>query len=73
MEAGSRIVPVALSGIRELLPRGGLRIRPGTVHVRVLDPVDAGRYSYESREALIAEVRGRIATALGEPAGAHEG
>jgi 1-acyl-sn-glycerol-3-phosphate acyltransferase len=68
MEAGSRILPVALSGFRELLPRGGLRIRPGTVHVRVLDPVDAGRYSYDSRDALIAEVRGRIATALGEPA-----
>lgn len=73
MEAGSRIVPVALSGIRELLPRGGLRIRPGTVHVRVLDPVDAGRYSYDSRDALIAEVRSRIARALDEPATAHQG
>lgn len=66
MEAGSRILPVAITGIRELLPRGGFRVRPGTVTVRVLDPVDAGGYSYDDRDRLIAEVRGRVAEALGE-------
>jgi len=35
--------------------------------------VDAGGFSYDSRDALIAEVRSRIATALGEPAGARQG
>jgi 1-acyl-sn-glycerol-3-phosphate acyltransferase len=64
MDAGSRIVPVALQGTRELMPRGGFRIRPGTVRVRVLDPVSAGSYSYGDRDALIADVRGRIAAAL---------
>jgi 1-acyl-sn-glycerol-3-phosphate acyltransferase len=67
-EAGSRILPVAISGIRELLPRGGVSVRPGTVTVRVLDPVEAGGYSYDDRDRLIAEVRGRIAAALGESA-----
>ncbi len=64
IDAQSRIVPVALSGIRELLPRGGFRVRPGKVRVQVLDPIDAGGYSYDSRDALIGEVRGRIAAAL---------
>jgi 1-acyl-sn-glycerol-3-phosphate acyltransferase len=64
MDAGSRIVPVALQGTRELMPRGGFRIRPGTVRVRVLDPVSAESYSYGDRDALIADVRGRIAAAL---------
>jgi 1-acyl-sn-glycerol-3-phosphate acyltransferase len=64
MDAGSRIVPVALLGTRELMPRGGFRIRPGTVRVVVLDPVSAGSYSYGDRDALIADVRGRIAAAL---------
>jgi len=64
MDAGSRIVPVALQGTRELMPRGGFRIRPGTVRVRVLDPVMAGSYSYDDRNALASEVRGRIAAAL---------
>jgi 1-acyl-sn-glycerol-3-phosphate acyltransferase len=64
LDAGSRIVPVVLQGTRELMPRGGFRIRPGTVRVRVLDPVMAGSYSYGDRDALIAEVRGRMAAAL---------
>lgn len=64
MDAGSRIVPVALQGTRELMPRGGFRIRPGTVRVRVLDPVDAGGYSYGDRDALVTDVRARIAAAL---------
>jgi len=64
MDAGSRIVPVAVQGTRELMPRGGFRIRPGTVRVRVLDPVRADGYSYDDRDVLIAEVRGRIAAAL---------
>jgi 1-acyl-sn-glycerol-3-phosphate acyltransferase len=65
IEAASRIVPVALSGTRELMPKGGFRILPGTVSVRVLDPVDAGRYSYADRDLLVQEVKGRIAAALG--------
>lgn len=64
LESGSRILPVALEGTRELMPKGGLKIRPGTVRVRVLDPVDTGSYSYADRERLAAEVRGRIAEAL---------
>jgi 1-acyl-sn-glycerol-3-phosphate acyltransferase len=64
MDAGSRIVPVALQGTRELMPRGGFRIRPGTVRVRVLDPVMAGSYSYADRDRLVSGVRARIAAAL---------
>jgi 1-acyl-sn-glycerol-3-phosphate acyltransferase len=64
LDARSRIVPVALSGVRELMPRGAFRIRPGEVRVEVLDPVDAGGYSYDARDQLISEVRDRIAQAL---------
>jgi len=64
IEAGSRIVPVAIKGARALMPRGRFAVRPGQVSVRVLDPVDASAYSYEDRERLIALVRGRIAAAL---------
>src|SRR5205814_324336 len=41
IDAGSRVVPVAVQGGRALMPRGGFRIRTGTVRVRVLDPIDA--------------------------------
>ncbi|MET0552347.1 MAG: lysophospholipid acyltransferase family protein [Vicinamibacteria bacterium] len=64
LEAGSRIVPVAVAGTRELMPKGGFRIQSGVVRVAVLPPVDARAYRVDSRDALVAEVRGRIAQAL---------
>jgi 1-acyl-sn-glycerol-3-phosphate acyltransferase len=64
IDAGSRIVPVAILGAHRLLPPGGFRIRPGTVRVRVLDPEDAASYSYQERDRLMAVVRERIAAAL---------
>jgi 1-acyl-sn-glycerol-3-phosphate acyltransferase len=64
IEAQSRIVPAAILDAARLMPKGGFCIRPGTVRVRLLDPVEAGEYSYDDREGLVAEVRGRIARAL---------
>jgi 1-acyl-sn-glycerol-3-phosphate acyltransferase len=64
IEAQSRIVPAAILDAAQLMPKGGFRIRPGTVRVRLLDPVDAGEYSYDDRDGLVTEVRGRIARAL---------
>jgi 1-acyl-sn-glycerol-3-phosphate acyltransferase len=66
IEARSRIVPAAIQGAARLMPKGGFWIRPGTVRVRLLDPVEAGEYSYDDRQGLVAEVRGRIAKALAE-------
>ncbi len=62
MEAGSRIVPVAVKGTRELLPKGRFSIQPGPVTVELLPPVQASPDG--SREDLMAEVRVRIAAAL---------
>jgi 1-acyl-sn-glycerol-3-phosphate acyltransferase len=64
IDAGSRIVPVAVQGGRALMPRGGFRIRAGMVRVRVLDPVDAAGYSYADRDRLVGEVHERIAAAI---------
>ena len=64
IEAGSTIVPMAVSGAAELLPPGRFEIRKGTVRLRVLDAVDASQYSNADRDRLVDEVRGRIAAAL---------
>jgi 1-acyl-sn-glycerol-3-phosphate acyltransferase len=64
IEARSRIVPAAILDAAQLMPKGGFWIRPGTVRVRLLDPVEAGEYSSDDRDGLVAEVRGRIARAL---------
>lgn len=64
IEAKSRIVPVAITGAETLMPKGGFLIRTGRVRVRVLDPIDAGGYSYEDRDLLVDKVRDRIAACL---------
>lgn len=65
-EVGAGIVPVTISGTREVLPANSLDTRCGvevqvTVHPRV-DP-----RAYPDRDALIAAVRARIASALPAP------
>ena len=63
-EAGSRIVPVALVGVRRLMPRGGFQVTPGTVKAIVLEEVSAVDSTYDDREALAAHVRSRIEATL---------
>jgi 1-acyl-sn-glycerol-3-phosphate acyltransferase len=65
IQAGVPVVPVTVQGGREVLPKGSLRIRPGTIDLHFGAPIDAGRYTYETRDALIGEARAAIAARLG--------
>jgi 1-acyl-sn-glycerol-3-phosphate acyltransferase len=68
IQAGVPIVPVTIRGGIEVLPKGSLRIRPGTIRVHFGAPVKTTGYTYESREALIEKVRESISLELtGEP------
>jgi 1-acyl-sn-glycerol-3-phosphate acyltransferase len=73
VEAGSRLVPVAVHGTLSLMPRHGYALRPGHVRVSILDPVDASGYSSADRDRVIARVRSQIDRALagtgGDPGG----
>ncbi len=72
IQARSRVLPVAVVGTRALLPKGAAAVRAGEVELRVLDPIDAGLYSYADRDRLVALVRDGISRALAE-AGASGG
>ncbi len=63
-EARSRILPIALVGVRKLMPSDSFSVTPGTVRAVVLEDVSAADSSYDDREALAQVVRGRIAAAL---------
>jgi 1-acyl-sn-glycerol-3-phosphate acyltransferase len=39
IKAGVPVVPIALVGMRRLLPMGSIHIRPGRVRLRVGDPI----------------------------------
>jgi 1-acyl-sn-glycerol-3-phosphate acyltransferase len=67
MESGAAIVPVAIRGSRDVMPRGAALIRAGSVSLEVGEPIPTAGVAASDRDALIAQVRGRVAEMLGEP------
>jgi 1-acyl-sn-glycerol-3-phosphate acyltransferase len=66
IQAGVPIIPLTILGSREVLPKGSLRIRPGTITVQVGDPLDPGEFTVEQKGLLMARVRTAMETALAE-------
>ena len=65
IHSGAPVVPVAISGAADVLaPRGHLRIRPGTVHVDLLDPVPTAGLSTVNRTDLSARTRSAVVRRL---------
>ena len=64
ISAGVPIVPVLVFGTIEILPRGSFRVRPGTVHLHFLEPVDPTGYTYDRRDSLSRIARDRMTEAL---------
>jgi 1-acyl-sn-glycerol-3-phosphate acyltransferase len=61
IKAGVPIVPMGLIGTREVLPMHTLGVRPGTVTLRVGDPIETAHLSLRDRTPLTAELYRRIA------------
>ena len=53
-----------MHGTIEILGRGSFWLKPGTIHVHLLEPVDPAGMSYDDRDRLAAVVRGRMAAEL---------
>ncbi len=66
MEAGVPIVPIALHGTRALMPRGSLRVKSGRIKAIIGAPIPTKGLKAEDRMALLQQVRGSIASMLGE-------
>ena len=67
IDSGAAVVPVAIKGSREVMPRGAALIRAGTVTLEVDAPIPTTGLTTSDRDALIEKVRGRVAAMLGEP------
>ncbi len=68
LKAQAPIVPVAISGARNAMRKGSYVIRPVQVRVRFGAPVETAGFEHEQRDALIAEVRGRVEAMLKDSA-----
>lgn len=70
LKSGLPVVPVGISGAREVLPRHTLVIRPGTIRIRYGQPIETSVYGVRRRSELTGEVRRRITELAGLAAGA---
>ena len=64
VRAGVPIVPVALKGTRELMPRGSYLLRRGTIRVIIGEPIATQGLSEAERTILSERVRGIVAAML---------
>jgi 1-acyl-sn-glycerol-3-phosphate acyltransferase len=64
IKAGVPVVPVAIVGLRELLPMGSGHIRGGRVTVRVGDPIPTAGLKLAARAELSARLHDEVAAML---------
>ena len=57
MQAGAPIVPVIIRNSYEVMPRGSLLFRPGTVQVCALPPIDVTQWNVEDLDGHVADVQ----------------
>lgn len=69
LENGVPIVPVTISGTRELMPKGQGFARRGTVGVVFHEPVPVAGYTPETMSGLMEKVRSTILTVEGPGSG----
>lgn len=66
MQANVPIVPIVIHNSSDVQPKGDLLYHPGTVQVEVLPPVDTSRWSLDSLDRHVSEVRAMYLEALGQ-------
>lgn len=64
IKAGVPVVPVAILGMRELLPMGSIHIRSGNVLIRVGHPIPTGELKLADRMRLTARLHEEIQNLL---------
>lgn len=60
IQAKAKIIPIGIWGTIKVLPKGSWFVRPNNVVINVGNPIDASKYSYETMNQLIDEVRKSI-------------
>lgn len=64
IKSGVELVPMAISGTHEVLPKGKILSRPGQVVIRLGMPVDSREFSMKEKQALAELLHDRVAFLL---------
>ncbi len=65
IKAGVPVVPVAIVGTHQVLPKGRLLVRPGRVEIRVGAPIPTSEYTVKQKQELAERLQGKVAELLG--------
>lgn len=66
MQAGVPVVPVVLRNVGELMWRGAQLVKPGTVEVKVLPPIDTANWRAETVDEHAEQVRSMFLSTLAD-------
>ena len=64
VQSGMPIVPVVISGTRDINPKGSLSVRSAEVQIRILPPIETAGLKSSDRDQLSEQVRQAIESAL---------
>jgi len=65
IKAGVPVVPVAIVGTHQVLPKGRLLVRPGRVEIRVGAPIATSEYTLKQKQELTERLQGKVAELMG--------
>jgi 1-acyl-sn-glycerol-3-phosphate acyltransferase len=65
IKAGVPVVPIAIIGMRELLPMGSIHLHSGKVRVRVGDPISTAGMTIKDRDELTERLYREVAGLMG--------
>jgi 1-acyl-sn-glycerol-3-phosphate acyltransferase len=68
IKSGVPVVPVAMTGTREVLPMGSMQIMRGVVHLRIGDPIPTADLTARDRASLAQTMHDKVADLLNESA-----
>lgn len=60
LKSGVPIIPIAIKGSSDVMPRGSLRVRPGEIHITIDRAIDTAPYSLRERDVLMERVMGTL-------------
>ena len=64
VKAGVPVIPIAMTGTREVLPMGSLQIMSGIVELRIGEPIPTAKLTMKDRNNLTQEMHDRVADLL---------
>jgi 1-acyl-sn-glycerol-3-phosphate acyltransferase len=64
VKAGVPVIPIAMTGTREVLPMGSLQIMSGIVELRIGDPIPTENMTMQNRATLTQMMHDRVADLL---------